>query len=221
MNVILLGPPGAGKGTQAQHLQNRYGVVKLSTGDMLREVVNQDNPLAIKIKQVMNSGQLVPDDIIIAMIAERIVQKDCTNGFILDGFPRTQAQAEALDTMLEKIGKGLTAVIELEVDDEALVQRISGRFACMDCNTGYNTILQPTKVNGVCDHCGGKEFKFREDDKAETVSARLKTYHSQTAPLLPYYRQKGILYSVDGMKDVDTVSKEIDQLLESKANLLT
>lgn len=221
MNLILLGPPGAGKGTQAQRLQEKYNITKLSTGDMLREVVVQDNSLARKIQEIMNSGRLVPDDIIISMIADRIIEEKCRNGFILDGFPRTVVQAEALDTMLNKLGKHLDVVIELKVDDEALIQRISGRFACSNCNTGYNTILNPQKISGICDSCGGSDFKFREDDKAETVSKRLVAYHAQTAPLLPYYQDKNILVSVDGMKDVDEVSKEIDELLQSKANLLT
>jgi adenylate kinase len=221
MNLILLGPPGAGKGTQAQRLQEKFLITKLSTGDMLRELIKQDTQLASNIKQIMNAGQLVPDDIIIAMISDCIVDKNSPNGFILDGFPRTFAQAKALDVMLEMLGKRIDAVIELKVNDEVLIQRISGRFTCSACNSGYNKIFNRPKVAGVCDVCGGSEFKFRDDDNAETVAARLKAYHAQTAPLLPYYKDKGVLVAVDGMNDVDVVSKELDQLLQEKPNLLT
>jgi len=221
MNIILLGPPGAGKGTQAQLLQEKFGLIKLSTGDMLREVIKQDNPLSKRIKDIMNAGQLVPDDVIIAMIADRIVQGDIQNGFILDGFPRTVAQAEALDVMLRRLDKKLDAVIELQVDDAALIQRIAGRFTCAKCNVGYNKTLNPPAQEGVCDQCGSTEFTFRDDDKAETVASRLKTYHAQTAPLLPYYQEKGILVSVDGMKEVDEVWHAINELLQSQSNLLT
>jgi adenylate kinase len=221
MKLILLGPPGAGKGTQAQRLQDKLHLLKLSTGDMLRESVTQETPLAESIRQIMNSGQLVPDDIIIAMIADRIQSEKNARGFIFDGFPRTIAQAEALDVMLGKLGTKLDAVIELKVDDAALIERIAGRFTCAECNTGYNSLLHPPKVDGVCDHCGSKEFKYREDDRAETVASRLNAYHLQTAPLLPYYQSNGILVSVNGMLEVEEVSKEIDQFLQTKANLLT
>lgn len=217
MNLILLGPPGAGKGTQAQRLEELYGLKQLSTGEMLRAAVESSSPLGLQVKSTLARGELVSDDIIIDMIAERISKPDCTQGFILDGFPRTVPQAEALDRMLADRGLELDRVIELRVDDAALVARIAGRFTCATCGAGYHDINKPTKVKGVCDSCGGTTFNRREDDNAETVAARLEAYHRQTAPLLPYYRARNKLESVDGMGGIGDVAAAIDRILESRA----
>lgn len=213
MNLILLGPPGAGKGTQAQLLKDRHGLVQLSTGDMLRATAASGGELGRKVKEIMASGALVPDDIIIAMIADRIAKPDCANGFILDGFPRTTRQAEALDSMLAEKGLGLDAVIELKVDDAALVDRISGRFSCGSCGAGYHDSHKKPKNLGVCDVCGGTTFIRREDDNAETVKARLDAYHRQTAPLLPYYKARNVLKSIDGMAPIKDVTGQIEKVL--------
>jgi adenylate kinase len=213
VNLILLGPPGAGKGTQAKRLTDKRGLVQLSTGDMLRAEVASGSALGKQAKQVMEAGQLMPDDIIIGMIDSRIDAPDCSNGFVLDGFPRTEAQAAALDRMLARKGKGIDAVIELAVDENALVERISGRFACSKCGAGYHDTFHPTKKPGICDACGGGEFTRRKDDNAETVKARLVAYRQQTAPILPYYKAKGLLRPVDGMAEMNQVSQEIDSAL--------
>ena len=217
MKLIILGPPGAGKGTQAMRIEEKLSVVQLSTGDMLRAAVSAGTELGLKAKEVMDAGGLVPDDVMIGMIEQRIAEDDCKNGFILDGFPRTTAQAEALDVMLAKQDKPLNAVIEIKVDDNALVERIAGRFTCAGCGEGYNKQLKPLKKEGVCDRCGGAEFKFRDDDRAETVAARLGAYHEQTAPLIPHYGQKGILFSVDGMLEIDRVTQDINAVLNDLA----
>ena len=214
MNLILLGPPGAGKGTQARRLQENLAIPQLSTGDMLRALADSGNVLGLKAKGFMDGGQLVPDDVIIDMIAERIGRPDCAKGFILDGFPRTLAQAEALDRMLERLGRKLDRVIEMTVDDDALVERITGRFACARCGAGYHEVFQRPREDGVCDACGHTEFVRRADDTAETVRARLEAYHAQTAPLLPYYRKRGVLSSVDGMAGIDAVARQIETLFE-------
>jgi adenylate kinase len=213
MSLILLGPPGAGKGTQAARLEARYGLKQLSTGDMLRAAVASGSPLGQQVKGVMERGELVSDTIIVAMIAERIGLPDCTNGFILDGFPRTLLQAEALDSMLADKGLKLDHVIELKVDDAALVARISGRYACAGCGASYHDTNLKPRVAGVCDACGGQEFVRRKDDNAETVATRLKAYHGQTAPLLPYYRARGTLKTVDGMAPIEEVAQAIDKII--------
>ena len=213
MNVILLGPPGCGKGTQAKRLQERHGMVQLSTGDMLRAAVAAGTEIGKKAKAIMDAGALVPDDIIIGMIADRIALPDCRKGVILDGFPRTIAQAEALDRMLASRGLKLDRVIELAVDEEALVERIAGRFSCRTCGTGYHDTFQRPKVEGICDVCGGTNFVRRDDDKPETVRARLEAYRRQTAPILPYYEGKGMLARVDGMADISEVSRQVEALL--------
>lgn len=215
MNLILLGPPGAGKGTQARRLELDRGLVQLSTGDMLRAAVEAGTEIGRQAKEIMERGDLVPDDIVVSIISERIEQPDCRGGFILDGFPRTTAQAEALDRMLADKGLKLDYVIEMEIVDEMLIKRLTGRFTCAACGAGYHDCFQQPKAAGVCDACGGTEFKRRDDDKPETVKSRLIAYHDQTAPLLPYYRAKGILKTVDGMAEIDEVARQIDELLEA------
>lgn len=213
MNLILFGPPGAGKGTQAKRLGERHSLLPLSTGEMLRAAVAADTALGKKAKATMEAGQLVPDDVMIEMISERIDRPDCARGFILDGFPRTVAQAEALDAMLAEKGLTLDGVIAMEVDDEMLIQRLAGRFSCADCGAGYHVTFQRPSVDGVCDRCGGTRFVRRADDKEETVRSRLVAYRRQTAPLLPYYRAKGILKIVDGMAPIDEVTRQVEAAL--------
>lgn len=215
MRLILLGPPGAGKGTQAAWLRDRYGIPQLSTGEMLREAVAKGTEVGRKAKSIMEAGGLVSDEIINQIVAERIDQPDCAPGFILDGFPRTIPQAEALDRMLAERGLKLDAVVEIAVDNDALVERISGRFSCATCGAGYHDRFKPTAVPGVCDECGGTEFVRRPDDNAETVKSRLNAYEAQTAPLLPYYRAKGLVRTVDGMAPIEAVTTAIRQALEA------
>jgi adenylate kinase len=214
MNLVLLGPPGAGKGTQAKRLQDQRGLVQLSTGDMLRAAVAAGTELGRKAGDIMERGELVPDDIVIGLIAERMDADKGGKGFILDGFPRTIGQAEALDRLLEERGKQVDRVVVLDVDDDKLVQRITGRFTCATCGEGYHDLYKRPKVEGVCDICGGTKFARRKDDTEEVVRARLKAYHAQTEPLIGYYKGQGKVRSVDGMADIETVQKEIDQALD-------
>lgn len=219
MNLILFGPPGAGKGTQADLLQKKRGIAKLSTGDMLRAAVASGSDIGLQAKDIMAKGQLVPDAIMITLIEERIKQADCKNGFILDGFPRTVAQAEALDVMLQRLGRHLDYVIELKVDDQKLIERITGRFSCAKCGAGYHDLFKKPHKDGICDECGASHFTRREDDKAETVTKRLEAYHRQTAPLLPYYQGKGALVTVDGMADIEDVAEQIDRVIENRQKM--
>ncbi len=211
MILILLGPPGAGKGTQAARIKEKYRIAHLSTGDMLRGAIAAGTEVGRQAKSVMDEGKLVSDDIIIRLVEERTDDPDCARGFLLDGFPRTVAQAEALDALLAQKGLSLNAAVELAVDDNALIERISGRYSCAHCGAGYHDQFQKPAVEGVCDKCGGTEFKRRSDDTAEAVRTRLTSYHSQTAPLLPYYRSKGLLKTVDGMGEIDEVTSQIFQ----------
>ena len=215
MNIILFGPPGAGKGTQAQRLQDTHGMIQLSTGDMLRAAVASGSDLGREASAVMAAGKLVSDDIIIGVIAERIAEPDCAGGFVLDGFPRTVEQAEALDRIFQEKGLRLDGVIVMTVDDEVLTGRITGRFTCTQCGAGYHDRFRQPKTEGVCDSCGGTAFSRRDDDNAETVKARLEAYHEQTAPILPHYREKGLLREVDGIASIDAVAGQIDAALES------
>ena len=217
MHLILLGPPGAGKGTQSDWLRDTYGLNKLSTGDMLRAAAASGSDLGEHLKGIMARGELVSDDIMINLIRECIHAPESAKGFILDGFPRTLAQAEALDDMLEEEGLHLDHVIELEVKDDILVDRISGRFSCATCGAGYHDRHKPLAKEGVCDECGATSFKRREDDNAATVSKRLESYHNMTAPLLPYYESKKVLKGVDGMADIKEVSRQLRAILEGKA----
>lgn len=214
MNIILLGPPGAGKGTQAQRLMQQRGMLQLSTGDMLREAVANDTPVGREAKAVMDAGGLVSDAIVSALIAERLDSAGDA-GVIFDGFPRTHDQAVALAVLLDERGRKIDYVIELAVDEEQLVERITGRFSCARCGTGYHDIFKRPKVEGVCDVCGSTEFKRRPDDNEETVRRRLAEYCAKTAPILPYYKERGLVRCVDGMGSVDEVAAQIDAILDS------
>jgi adenylate kinase len=216
LNIILLGAPGAGKGTQAARLQAERGMVHLSTGDMLREAVAAGTPVGLRAKVVMERGELVSDEIVSALIGERL-DAATEQGAIFDGFPRTLAQAEALDRLLADRGRRLDHVIELAVDEDALVKRIVGRFTCAKCGTGYHDIFRPTKTSGVCDVCGSTNFKRRPDDNEATVRTRMAEYRAKTAPILPFYEARGLVARVNGMRPIDEVGGEIDAILDKTA----
>jgi adenylate kinase len=214
MNLILLGPPGAGKGTQAQRLTERRGYIQLSMGDMLREAIAQDTGVGRRAKSIMEAGNLVPDEVILDILCERLGSLSEDQPFILDGVPRNAAQADAVDRMLEAMGRRLAAVIELKVDDDFLVERVTGRFTCAKCGAGYHDKFKRPRQEGVCDACGGTEFKRRSDDNEEAMRARLEVYHSQTVPLFDHYNRSELL-TVDGMADVDEVTRQIEAALDA------
>ncbi len=214
MNLILLGPPGAGKGTQAQRIADRYRIPQISTGDILRASVKESTPLGMKARGFMDQGQLVPDGIVIGIIEERLKAKDCDSGFILDGFPRTIPQAEALQPILTKIGKKIDHVINMVVDPEELVHRLTGRRTCKNCGAMFHLLFQPPKKKEICDRCGGTLYQ-RADDKEETIRTRLKEYEKQTAPLIQYYQGKKTLRSIQGVGGPDQIFDQIVRLLDS------
>ncbi|MFB9149196.1 adenylate kinase [Roseovarius ramblicola] len=213
-NLVLLGPPGAGKGTQARMLEDAFGLVQLSTGDLLRAAVTAGTDAGQQAKAVMEAGDLVSDEIVIAILRDRLAEPDCANGVILDGFPRTTVQAEALDGLMADLGAGIRAAISLEVDDAAMVTRISGRFTCAGCGEGYHDTFKTPAVEGICDKCGGTEMTRRADDNAETVESRLRAYHAQTAPLIDYYDARGVLVRVDAMAGIGTVAQELNTIVK-------
>ncbi|OAG76563.1 Adenylate kinase [Acetobacter malorum] len=216
MNVIFLGPPGAGKGTQSKRLEEQYGLVQISTGDMLRAEVARGSDIGKQAKSLMDAGRLVPDELIIAMLHSRIAQPDCAKGFILDGFPRTLGQADALDKMLSAENKKIDVVLFLDVDEDILADRISGRFTCSKCGATYNEVSKPPQKEGECDVCGSHEFQRRADDKRETVVERLKEYRNLTAPILPFYEKTGRLYKINGMLPTAQVTADIEAVMAGK-----
>ena len=216
MNIILLGPPGAGKGTQAARLEADRGMVQLSTGDMLRAAVKAGSDVGLRAKAIMEAGELVPDDVVSGIIGDRLDQPDTELGVIFDGYPRTAAQAASLDEILSARGRRLDHVIELEVDEDALVERIVGRFTCAKCGAGYHDTFKQPVVAGTCDVCGSHEFKRRPDDNAETVRTRMAVYRSETAPILPFYEARGLVKRVDGMADIAHVTDAIEDILDGR-----
>lgn len=213
MDIILLGPPGAGKGTQSARLVEKFGMKQLSTGDMLRAAVKAQSPVGLKAKAVMDAGELVSDEIVSDLIDDELGALDSGTGVIFDGYPRTEAQADMLDTLLKKHGRTLDRVIELAVDVDALVERITGRFSCAECGALYHDTANPTAKEGVCDNCGSNNFKRRPDDNEETVRTRMDEYRAKTAPILPGYEARDIVSRVDGMGGIDDVTGAIEAIL--------
>jgi len=213
MKTLLMGPPGAGKGTQAVILAEKLGIPHISTGDMFRKAVKEQTPLGLEAKRYMDSGGLVPDEVTIGIVRERLAEADCQKGFILDGFPRTVQQAEALDEIMKDLGSALDVAINIDVDEEALISRITGRRMCRQCGKPYHVSFSPSKVEGQCDECGGELYQ-RDDDKEATVRKRLEVYKEQTFPLLDYYKAKGIMVDVDGNQPKDEVTKTILSIIE-------
>ncbi|RLB07520.1 MAG: adenylate kinase [Deltaproteobacteria bacterium] len=213
MNLILLGPPGSGKGTQAQMMTERYHIPQISTGDILRAAVKEGTPLGREAKRYMDQGELVPDEVVVGIVKDRLNASDCNSGFILDGFPRTLPQAEALDTTLKAMERGIDHVVSIEVDKDELIRRLTGRRTCRRCGAMYHIIFDPPKRDGICDRCGGELYQ-RDDDKEETIRARLQVYERQTAPLIEYYRKRGILRSIDGVGEIEEIFQKIIKAIE-------
>jgi adenylate kinase len=216
--LILLGPPGAGKGTQARMLEERFGLIQLSTGDLLRAAVAAGTPAGLAAKSVMEAGGLVSDEIVLAILKDRLAAPDVKAGVILDGFPRTTGQAAALDALLAAAGQKVSAAISLEVDDEAMIGRVAGRFTCAGCGEGYHDTSKPTAKDGICDKCGGTAFKRRADDNAETARERLKAYHAETAPLVAHYDRAGVLDRIDAMQEIGVVAQALGTLVAGLAS---
>ncbi len=212
MNIILLGPPGAGKGTQAKRMIEKYGIPQISTGDMLRAAVQAGTELGLEAKKYMDAGQLVPDEVVIGLVKERIQQDDCKNGYMLDGFPRNVSQAETLDKMLSELGQKIDHVVCIEVPEDELIKRLTGRRTCKQCGAGYHVVFDPPKQDGVCDKCGGELYQ-RDDDNEETVKSRLKVYKEQTEPLIAYYEKQGKLRRIDGVGSIDEIFNRIVAVL--------
>ncbi|MEL5938622.1 adenylate kinase [Tetragenococcus halophilus] len=213
MNLVLMGLPGAGKGTQAEKIIAKYNIPQISTGDMFRQAIAKKTDLGLEAKSYMDKGELVPDEVTNGIVKERLAESDTEDGFLLDGFPRTLDQAEALDNMMQDLSKKIDAVIEIKVPEEVLVERLSGRYICRNCGATYHKIFNPPKVEGTCDRCGGHDFYQRDDDKPETVRNRISVNIKNNEPILEHYDKKGLLYSIDGNREIDEVFAEIQQIL--------